>query len=71
MPMLKKLFSLLAAVFALASCSSNDGLDNPVDKLEAVMWHGSATYDARKSVENFRKLTKADRDAVIRFIDAI
>ena len=39
--------------------------------MEAVMWHGSATSDARKSVENFRNLSKSDRDAVIRFIDSI
>lgn len=39
--------------------------------LEAVMWHGSPTSDARESVENFRSLSKEDRDAVIRFIDAI
>ena len=35
------------------------------------MWHGSAESDARYSVENFRELSKADRDAVIAFIDAI
>ena len=39
--------------------------------LEAIMWHGSSTSDARKSVENFRNLSKDDRDAVVRFIDAI
>lgn len=38
---------------------------------EAIMWHGSANSDARRSVENFRKLSKSDRDAVVRFIDAI
>lgn len=40
--------------------------------LEAVMWHGtSAQSDARRSVEQFRQLSKADRDAVITFLDAI
>lgn len=39
--------------------------------IEAIMWHGSATSDARKSVENFRKLTKEERDAVVRFIESI
>lgn len=40
--------------------------------MEAVMWHGvSAQSDARKSVEQFRLLPKADRDAVITFLDAI
>lgn len=39
--------------------------------LEAIMWHGSPTSDARGSVENFRKLSKADRDAVVRFIESI
>ncbi len=39
--------------------------------IEAIMWHGSATSDARQSVENFRQLSKADRDAVVKFIDAI
>jgi len=39
--------------------------------LEAIMWHGAAESDARRSVERFRTLSKADRDAVVRFIDAI
>lgn len=40
--------------------------------LEAIMWHGySPQSDARYSIELFRKLPKADRDAVIRFVDAI
>lgn len=39
--------------------------------IEAIMWHGNAQSDARKSVEAFRKLSKADRDAVVKFIDAI
>lgn len=39
--------------------------------IEAIMWHGSATSDARESVENFRKLSKAERDAVVKFINAI
>lgn len=40
--------------------------------MEAIMWHGySPNSDARKSIERFRMLTKADRDAVVRFVDAI
>ncbi len=40
--------------------------------LEAIMWHGySAGSDARYCIEQFRKLKKADRDAIIRFVDAI
>ena len=40
--------------------------------LEAIMWHGtSAQSDAYRTVEEFRKLSKDDRDAVITFLDAI
>lgn len=40
--------------------------------LEAIMWHGySPQSDGRWSVEQFRRLPKSDRDAVIRFVDAI
>lgn len=40
--------------------------------IEAIMWHGvSPQSDARRSVEAFRNLNKADRDAVVTFIDAI
>ena len=39
--------------------------------LEAIMWHGSAESDARQSLVKFRELSKSDRDAVIKFIDAI
>ena len=39
--------------------------------IEAIMWHGSAQSDARWSVEKFRQLSKADRDAVVKFINAI
>ena len=40
--------------------------------MEAVMWHGvSEQSDAYATVVNFRKLSKADRDAVITFLDAI
>lgn len=40
--------------------------------LEAIMWHGySPNSDARHSIELFRKLPKADRNAIIRFVDAI
>ncbi len=39
--------------------------------VEAIMWHGSARSDARESVENFRALSKSERDAVVKFIDSI
>lgn len=39
--------------------------------IEAIMWHGSKESDARASVEQFRQLDKADRDAIVKFIDAI
>ncbi len=41
------------------------------DVIEAIMWHGAAESHARKSVENFRELSKEERDAIVRFIDAI
>ncbi len=39
--------------------------------IEAIMWHGNAQSDARKTIEKFRELSKEDRDAVVSFIDAI
>lgn len=40
--------------------------------LEAIMWHGvSAESDARRCVELFRQLSKEDRDAIVKFLDAI
>ena len=40
--------------------------------MEAIMWHGfSPQSDARYTVEKFRSLSKKDRDALIKFIDAI
>ena len=39
--------------------------------IEAIMWHGSPQSDARWSVEAFRNLPKADRDAIVKFIDSI
>lgn len=40
--------------------------------MEAVMWHGTSQQsDAYESVVKFRQLEKADRDAVIAFLDAI
>ena len=39
--------------------------------IEAIMWHGAPESDARQSVEKFRKLSKEDREAVVKFIDAI
>lgn len=40
--------------------------------MEAIMWHGySPDSDARYSIEKFRELSKSDRDAIIRFVDAI
>ena len=39
--------------------------------IEAIMWHGCPGSDARWSVEKFRKLSKSERDAVVKFINAI
>ncbi len=40
--------------------------------LEAIMWHGySEQSDAYWTVEKFRDLPKADRDAICKFLDAI
>lgn len=40
--------------------------------LEAIMWHGySEESDAYHTVKQFRALSKADRDAICQFIDAI
>jgi len=40
--------------------------------LEAIMWHGfSRQSDAYPSAEKFSKLTKEERDAVIKFVDSI
>ena len=39
--------------------------------IEAIMWHGAKESDARKSVENFRKLSKDDREAVVKFINSL
>lgn len=38
---------------------------------EAIMWHGASDSDARYSVEKYRMLSKEERDAVVKFIDAI
>lgn len=57
--------------------TGSDGADRLHDcrartTMEAIMWHGvSAQSDARYSVEQFRQLSKADRDAIITFLDAI
>ena len=39
--------------------------------IESIMWHGNIESDARHSVENFRGLSKEERDAIVKFIDAI
>lgn len=39
--------------------------------MEAIMWHGAKQSDARATVEQFRALSKEDRDAIIEFLDAI
>ncbi len=40
--------------------------------IEAIMWHGfSKKSDAYPSVEKFSKLSKEDRDAVVKFIESI
>ncbi len=39
---------------------------------EAIMWHGfSKDSDARYTVEKYRQLSKEERDAICKFIDAI
>jgi CxxC motif-containing protein (DUF1111 family) len=35
---------------------------------EAILWHGG---EAQQSKEKFRNLSKEDRDALLKFIDAI
>jgi len=39
--------------------------------IEAIMWHGAPDSDARWTVEQFRQLSKDERDAIVAFIDAI
>ncbi len=40
--------------------------------IEAIMWHGySPKSDARRSVEQFRNLSKEERDALVAFLNAI
>ncbi|MDE5941275.1 MAG: hypothetical protein K2H14_04110 [Muribaculaceae bacterium] len=57
--------------------TGSDGADRLHDcrartAMEAIMWHGySPNSDAYKTVERFRNLPKADRDAIVTFVDAI
>ncbi len=39
--------------------------------IEAIMWHGCPGSDALRTVREFYNLPKADRDAIVKFIDAI
>ena len=39
--------------------------------IEAIMWHGNAQSDAWWTIEKFRTLSKKDREAVVKFIEAI
>lgn len=39
--------------------------------IEAIMWHGNAQSDSRKSTEKFRVLSKEERNAIVKFINAI
>lgn len=39
--------------------------------IEAIMWHGNAKSDARRTVEKFRELNKSDRDAIVKFLNSI
>lgn len=42
------------------------------NEIEAIMWHGySKESDAHYAVQNFYKLSKSDRDAVVKFIRSI
>ncbi|MBQ8277866.1 MAG: hypothetical protein IJY00_05420, partial [Bacteroidaceae bacterium] len=58
-------------------CSGSDTDDRLHDcrarnVIEAIMWHGySDRSDARRCVEAFRALPKADRDAICKFVNAI
>ena len=46
--------------------------DRARNVVEAIMWHGySKKSDAYESTEKFYKLSKADREAVVEFINAI
>lgn len=38
------------------------------NEIEAIMWHGG---DAQKAKENFRALSKEERDAIVKFIQSI
>lgn len=39
--------------------------------IEAIMWHGNQKSDARWSIEKFRNLRKEEREAIVKFIEAI
>ena len=39
--------------------------------LEAIMWHGNAKSDARWTIDKFRKLSKAERNDIIFFVESI
>ncbi|MBS6468173.1 MAG: hypothetical protein KH386_02990 [Bacteroides sp.] len=39
--------------------------------IEAIMWHGNSKSDARNTIEKFRKLSKEDREAIVKFINSI
>ena len=39
--------------------------------IEAIMWHGNSKSDARYTIEKFRKLSKEDREAIVKFINSI
>ena len=58
-------------------CTGSEYIDRLHDcrartTLEAIMWHGTNEQsDAYETVVEFRKLSKADRDAVVKFLDSI
>ena len=58
-------------------CTGSEYIDRLHDcrartTLEAIMWHGTNEQsDAYETVVEFRKLSRADRDAVIKFLDSI
>ncbi len=39
--------------------------------IEAIMWHGNSQSDARSTVEAFRKLNSEERNAIVKFMEAI
>ena len=59
---------------SLANTGAEDRLHDcrAKNEIEAIMWHGySKNSDAYYATQNFYKLSKAERDAVVKFLRAI